>query len=142
MKKARYFLAILLVSAAVLVQGCIVVAIGAGAGTVAYLRGDLQAVEAADLDTVYAAAKKAAEQLELVVTRDTKDAMSAVIITRDAEDKKITIRLRAATEETTKISVRVGTFGSETKSRRIYQKIRENLQQPSASRAFTILSGG
>jgi hypothetical protein len=127
MKKARYFSATLLVGVAVLVQGCIVAAVGAGAGTVAYLRGDLEVVEAADLNTMYAAVKKAAEQLELVVTRDTKDAMSAVIITRDAEDKKITIKLKATTENTTKISVRVGTFGSETKSRRIYEQIKENL---------------
>lgn len=128
MKKAKYFPVILLVGVAILVQGCIVAAVGAGAGTVAYLRGDLEVVEAADLNTVYAAAKKAAEQLELVVTRDTKDAMSAVIVTRDAEDKKITIKLKAVTEDTTKISVRVGTFGSETKSRRIYEKIKENLR--------------
>ncbi len=128
MEKHHLFLACLLVGAAVLVQGCLVVAVGAGAGTVAYLRGDLEAVEAKDINTVYKAAKDAVRQLELTVTKDTKDAMSAVVVARDAEDKKITITLKAATEDTTKISVRVGTFGSETKSRRIYDQIRENLR--------------
>ena len=128
MRKPHPFTVFLLVSAAVLVQCCLVVAVGAGAGTVAYLRGDLEAVEAKDINTVYEAAKNAVKQLELTVTKDTKDAMSAVIIARDAEDKKITITLKAATEDTTKISVRVGTFGSETKSRRIYDQIKENLR--------------
>jgi alpha-L-arabinofuranosidase len=128
MKKPHFFLTFLLVSAAVLVQGCLIAAVGAGAGTVAYLRGDLQAVEAKDINTVYAAAKNAVKQLDLTVTKDNKDAMSAVVIARDAEDKKITITLNAATEDTTKISIRVGIFGSETKSRRIYDQIKENLR--------------
>jgi Protein of unknown function (DUF3568) len=127
MKKTRLLLTCLLVGAAVLVQGCLVAAVGVGAGTVAYLRGDLKAVEAKDIDTVYAAAKTAAKQLELTVTKDTKDEMSAVIVARDAQDKKITITLKAPTEDTTEISVRVGIFGNETKSRRIYEQIKENL---------------
>lgn len=36
--------------------------------------------------------------------------------------------LKSATKKTTELSIRIGIFGSETKSRLIYQKIRENLQ--------------
>jgi hypothetical protein len=130
MRKRQILLIILLIGTAGLIQGCVVVAVGLGAaGTIAYVRGDLQAVESETIDVVYEATLKAMEELELNVTRKSKDALSATIITRDAQDKKITIRLKAAAEKTTKLSIRIGVFGSETKSRLIYQKIRENLQQ-------------
>ena len=109
------------------VQGCVVAAIGAGAGTVAYVRGDLEVVESENLNSVYKAAEKAIEELELAVSKKTKDAMSAEIIARDSQDKKIKIKLSATAEGTTKLSIRVGLFGSETKSRLIYQQIKKNL---------------
>jgi len=129
MRKRQVFLIVLLVGTAALIEGCAGAAVGAGAaGTVAYVRGDLEAVESKKLDAVYEATLKAVDELELNVTKKTKDALSAVIIARDAQDKKITIKLSATTEDTTKLSIRIGLFGSETKSRLIYQKIHENLQ--------------
>jgi len=129
MQKRQVLSILLLVGAGMFVSGCVVAAVGAGAaGTVAFIKGDLQAAEAKKLDVVYDATLKALEELELPVSQKSKDKMSAEIVARDAQDKKITIKLRATTEETTKISIRVGVFGSETKSRLIYQKIHDNLQ--------------
>ena len=132
MRKEQVFLILVLAGMAVLAQGCAVAWVGAGlaagAGTVAYLRGDLEAVESKDIDTVLEATEKAVEELELKVSKKTKDKMSAVIIARDAQDKKITIKLSAAVEGSTKLSIRVGSFGDETKSRLIYQKIQEKLK--------------
>ena len=127
MQKREIVLTVLYLMMTVVLQGCLVAAVGAGAGTVAYMRGDLEAVEAKDIDAVYAATKKAVEQLELKVSSDTKDALSAEIVARDAQDKKITIKLKSTTEDTTEISIRVGTFGSETKSRLIHDQIKKNL---------------
>lgn len=129
MRKREVFSTLLLVSAALLVQGCVAAAVGAGAaGTVAYVKGDLEAIEPKDIDTVYAAATKALEELELSVTKTTKDALGAVIIAHDSRDKKIKVTLKATTENSTKISIRVGLFGSKTKSNVIYQKIHDNLR--------------
>jgi hypothetical protein len=129
MRKAQVILAVLLVGAAALLQGCVAVVVGAGAaGTVAYIRGDLESIESKDLNAVYEATLKAMEQLELSVSRKTKDAMSAEVIARDAGDKKITISLSATAEGATKISIRIGVFGSETKSRLIYDQIKKNLK--------------
>jgi len=123
-------LAILLVGITISAGGCMVVAVGAGAaGTVAYLKGDLEAVEAANLDTVYSATLKALDELEIRVTKESKDILLAEIVARDAADQKVTIKLKATTENTTKLSIRIGFFGSETKSRFIYQKIHDNLRQ-------------
>jgi len=130
MPKENVFLIALFAGAAISAGGCMVVAVGAGAaGTVAYLKGDLEAVEAANLQTVYKATLKALDELELRVTRQSKDVLSAEIIARDAADQKVTINLKATTENTTKLSIRIGFFGSETKSRFIYQKIHDNLRQ-------------
>jgi hypothetical protein len=108
-------------------QGCVVAAVGAGAGTVAYVRGDLEVVEREKLDVVYKATEKAISELELAVSKKTKDAMSAEIIARDSQDKKIRIRLSATAEGTTKLSIRAGLFGDETKSMLIYEQIKKNL---------------
>lgn len=130
MRIKQILLTVLLIGSAILVVGCVAVAVGAGAaGTVAYLKGDLEAVESRKLDDVHAAAIKAVKELGLKVTQDTKDALSATVVARDAEDKKVTIKLAATAEQTTKLSIRVGLFGSEAKSRLIYQKIREHLQR-------------
>lgn len=129
MKNQQVILAFLAIGATVLLGGCMLAAVGAGAaGTVAYVKGDLGAVEAKKLDTVYDATKKALKQLELSVSVDTKDKISATIIARDSSDKKITVKLSAATEDSTNISIRFGTFGNETKSAMVYDKIKENLK--------------
>ncbi|MHC4192885.1 MAG: DUF3568 family protein [Planctomycetota bacterium] len=127
-QRSRILLTALYVIAPLFVCGCMVVAVGAGAvGTVAYVKGDLEAVEAKDLDTVYAATLRAADELGLKVTKKSKDAMSAAIIARDAEDKKVTIKLKKTADNTTKLSIRIGVFGNERKSRLIYQAIQDNL---------------
>ena len=127
MKKRQIFLVFFLAGTAAIIQGCVAAAIGAGAGAVAYVRGDLEAFEAENLNTVYKAAERTIEQLELNVIEKTKDALSVTIVTRDAENKRIRIKLKAMTENTTKISIRIGWFGEETKSRLIYDKIKVNL---------------
>ena len=132
MQVKRTLLIILLIGIAVFSQGCVVAAVGIGAaGTIAYVKGDLEAVESKDLETVYEAAVKALDELELNVISKSKDALTATINARDAQDKKINITLKRTAEQTTKISIRIGTFGDETKSRLIYQKINYNLlKQP------------
>lgn len=133
MRKKQVVLTVLLVCGPVFVGGCpgilLLAAVGVGAaGTVAYVKGDLNAVEGKQLDTVYAATKKAVEELELKVTTDAKDQMGAQIVARDSQDKKVTIKLAATTKDTTTISIRFGAFGDETKSRLVLDKIRKKLE--------------
>jgi len=127
MRIRQVILILMLIGSAISISGCIVAAVGAGVGTVAYVKGDLETVESKSLDVVYEAALKAVEELELQVISKTKDSLSAEINTRDAQDKKITIKLNATSDESTELSIRIGTFGNETKSRLIYEKIQENL---------------
>lgn len=113
--------------------GCLAVAVGAGAaGTVAYLAGDLEAEEPYSIDVVYSAARAALTDLDLHIVEGetTKDALSAALMARDARDKHIEVKLASTTVGTTEISIRVGVFGDETKSRLILREIRRNLEQP------------
>ena len=120
-------LSVLIVSIVGMAGGCVVAAAGLGAGTVAYVRGDLETMEAKSLDEVYNATEKAVSELGLNISRKTKDAMSAVFVGRDAEDKKIRIKLTAAEDDMTELSIRIGMFGNETKARRIYEEIQRQL---------------
>lgn len=129
MRKKQILLLLLCSSLASLAAGCAAVLVGAGAGTAIYVTGDLKAAFPEDINTVYEAAQKAVEQLELKISSKTKDALSATIIARDAKDKKITIKLTATAEKATNLAIRVGIFGNETKSRLIYEQIQKNLKR-------------
>ena len=124
MRNKKRLLNFILISIAMVCQGCVVAAVGLGAaGTIAYISGDLESVESQNIEVVYSAALQAAQELELRVISKSKDALTAQIIARDAEDKKIEIKMSSNSEHTTKLSIRVGTIGDENKSQRIYQKI-------------------
>ncbi|MFC1781484.1 DUF3568 family protein [Planctomycetota bacterium] len=129
MRIKQVLLTITFAGLALLGQGCVVAAVGLGAaGTIAYVRGDLEAVESETLEDVYEATLQAVEELDLRLISKSQDALSATVNTRDAQDKKIKITLKTTAQRTTKLSIRIGMFGSETKSRLIYQQIREKLR--------------
>ena len=127
MRTKHVVLPLLFAAIFTLVQG--VALVGAGAGTVIYIRGDLEAVLSNDINSIYEAAQKSLEQLELKVSSKAKDALVAKIVARDAQDKKITIKLKSTAENTTELNIRVGVFGNETKSRLIYEQIQKNLNK-------------
>jgi hypothetical protein len=77
-------------------SGCIVLVVGAGAaGTVAYVKGDLEAEEHRNIDQVYAPTKKVVKDLEshMIAGEGGKDALSATLVARDAAEKRMTIKL-------------------------------------------------
>ena len=116
--------------------GCLAVAVGAGAaGTVAYLAGDLEAEEPYAIEQVYTATRQAVDELDLkIIEGETdRDALSARVVARDSADKKIEVRLKAITRSATKLSVRVGTFGDDTKAHLIYNAIRDRLKETVAT---------
>jgi Protein of unknown function (DUF3568) len=104
--------------------GCLVIAAGAaGAGTVAYVRGELDATVGSDYERVIDASNRALDQVQFVRISEKRDAFSAVIIARTAEDKKVEIRLTKEGDRLTKVQIRIGVFGNEERSRVILEKI-------------------
>lgn len=129
MKKTHIALAVLLAGMAIGASGCLLVAVGAGAaGTVAYVKGDLEATLDAGMDRSYDAALKTLDQLQIVPTQKLKDSLSAEIIARTSDDTKITVKLTRADDKITKIAIRVGVFGDQSQSTAIYERIKQNLK--------------
>jgi hypothetical protein len=109
--------------------GCVAVAAGAvaGAGTVAYVRGQLNATVDKPFDDVARAASTALQQLQFIKSSEKKDALIAILTARTAEDRNVEIKVRRQSDKLTTIAIRVGLFGDETLSRIVLEKINANL---------------
>ena len=110
------------------VSGCAVILAGsAGAGTVAYIKGELQANLEAPLEKSIEATRSAVENLKFIKISEEVDKLTGEIIARTSQDEKITIQLNKVTENTTKISIRVGMFGDQTLSHSLLEEIKKEL---------------
>ncbi|MEX2218954.1 MAG: DUF3568 family protein [Phycisphaerales bacterium] len=109
--------------------GCLALAAGAaaGVGTYAYVKGEASNTFEASLDRTHAAAVRAMEDLGFPLESDSRDALEARVAARQADNTRVTINLQSLGENLTEVKVRVGTFGDESESRLIMDKIRENL---------------
>ena len=108
--------------------GCVAVLAGAaGAGTVAWVEGRLDAALDANYDKAEKAVNLAIEQLQFAKVSEHKDALDAVFVARTAEDKRIKIKVSRVGDVTSRVVIEVGTFGDEAKSLAILDKIKANL---------------
>ena len=126
----RTFIGIGFFTLVVLTQpGCwLAVGAAAGAGTVAYVSGDLEADLDATPEKVIEATKQAAEALKFAVDYANGSAVDGRAKLRSAAGKEITIKVESRSKETSHISIRVGTFGDESLSNRVLAEIREQLR--------------
>ncbi len=124
----RMFAALALAATVALHSGCIAVAAGAaGAGAVAYIRGELDASLGNSYESVVSATGRALNQLEFATIGTRKDALSANLTARTARDKKIEIEVTRVGNELTRVQIRIGVFGDEAMSLTILEKIKANL---------------
>ena len=132
-KYQKLALIILLIASPAVLTGCLAAAaVGggavAGAGTIAYIRGELKSTEGYPFATVWAATVKAVEELEFIVINKVSDAVSGQYEVVTAENKKVHINVQRVGDNITEIKIRVDTFGDETLSRFILNKIQSNIQ--------------
>ncbi len=124
--KFRLMLAAALLAASL--TGCVAVVAGAaGAGTVAWVRGELEATLDANYEKAATAANLAIEQLQFAKISEKKDALTAILIARTAEDRKVEIKVIKVGDQSAKVQIRVGVFGDEALSLTILDKIKTNL---------------
>lgn len=97
----------------------------AGAGAVAYSKGELRATENVSMDQAYNAGQTALKDLELPIIDRSKDALNAKLLARGSGDKKIVLQLKNKGAQMTEIRVRIGTFGDEALSRRILDAMKK-----------------
>jgi hypothetical protein len=124
--KFRLMLAAALLAASL--TGCVAVVAGAaGAGTVAWVRGELEATLDANYEKAATAANLAIKQLQFAEISEKKDALTAILIARTAADKKVEIKVIKIGDQTAKVQIRVGVFGDEALALTILDKIKTNL---------------
>lgn len=100
----------------------------AGAGTIAYIKGELKATEGHSIDETWAATVTAVDELQFIVINKVKDAVSAELKCQTADKKTVVIELKRIADNLTEIKIRVDTFGDEALSRYILNKIQSNLK--------------
>jgi hypothetical protein len=126
----RWMSALFLLVGAVVLSGCALFLVGAGvavgAGTVAYVSGELRAADEVTMDRGWRATMAAMDDLQFKVTKTQKDALAGELIARRADDTRIVIRLKKQSDKVTEFRVRVGVFGDEDLSRLIYDKIKRH----------------
>ncbi len=107
------------------VVGCTPTIISSDAGV--YQHGTMYAVSSKDMDAVYQASLQAMDKLELKVTDKMKDVFGAKVLAKTADGKIITVKIKPTQENKTMYSIKVGAFGNEERSRKIYAEIDTNL---------------
>ncbi|MCA9810130.1 MAG: DUF3568 family protein [Candidatus Dadabacteria bacterium] len=132
MKRQQLILLLLIAASPLILTGCLAaaavgVAAVAGAGTVAYIKGELKATEEASMDKAWKATEGAVDELQFLVINKIHDAVSGELEAKTADNKTVKISLKRIGNNLTEITIRVGTFGDENLSRYILSKIEARL---------------
>lgn len=114
--------------------GCVAVVVAgaaaAGAGTYAYVKGDLKGTVEASVDQTWAATQSALKELGYLVVEQSKGVNDGELKARSPTDQKVTIKVKRQTETLTDLAIRVGTFGDEAVSRTVMERIQKHLPVP------------
>jgi hypothetical protein len=100
---------------------------GAGAGTVAYIKGELKTTLNHSAVRTHQATLQALGELKLPVLEGQNDVIAAKVHSRFADGKDIRINIKAITETTCNIGIRVGDFGDQSRSQKILDTIKKYL---------------
>jgi len=108
-------------------SGCVFLFAGAaGAGTVAYVGGDLEITSEKSVDEVYAAVEATCKELEFDIFEHEKKEFTGMVMAM-SDFGKVTIRVKGKSPDETHVSVRVGTFGDKGASKLIMDKLKPKI---------------
>lgn len=117
----------------VISTGCIalVVGAGAGAGTFAYVDGQLSRTYQADYQTTYKACKGILADLKQPVLEEKTDGIQTTIRSQRFDETPMTITIRIIDPEWTEVTVRTGYIGLWKKeiSKQFHEFVAERLKQ-------------
>src|SRR4051812_26328721 len=118
-------------------SGCLVAAAaGAAGGTVAYMKGDVEAVVEGNVQQTFDATKAAMDELKMPLLATWASAMEGHVEARIGTDNKATVNINGQSEKISKVSIRVGTFGDQGLSQAILEKIKANLSKATTKTAM------
>lgn len=109
--------------------GCAALLVGAGAGTAGaiWYKGKLQETVSASVPRVHQAIKSGVRDLNIEITEDKFDNLTAEVRGVLADDRKVSIDAESINSSNTKLSIRVGAFGDKELSQSIIDAIKKYL---------------
>ena len=115
-------------------SGCFAFAVGAAGGVAGavYVMGKLKDEVDHPVPVVHEAAVAAMKDLELKVTEDKVDKLSAHVESAFSDGVNIWIDIDSVSDSRTLVTIRVGVVGDEVRSRKIYDTIRQHLPRSQA----------
>lgn len=123
-KLTKWFVMLILLGASL--AGCNAVKSGTEA-TVGYIRGEYIQFTVKNVSTVCRATVSAMDQLKVTISEQACDELTGRIVARNAQDQKITIKIKRTGEDLTRIAIQVGAMGDEKQSQAIYNMIKAKL---------------
>jgi len=128
----RWKQTVLLVALAIQISGCaeaVLVGVGAagGAGAVVWIKGKMEENLNMPFSKVHTATLAALKDLELPIKKEQKRGLKARIESQFPDEKYVWVSIRAVTESSSKITVRVGVFGDKSRSQKIFEAIHQRL---------------
>ncbi len=107
--------------------GCAALLVGAGAGTAGaiWYKGKLQETVSAPVPRVHQAIKSGLRDLNIKITEDKFDNLTAEVKGILANDRKVSIDAESINSSSTKLSIRVGVFGDKDLSQSIIDTIKK-----------------
>ena len=94
-----------------------------------FVKGELTSKIGKNLETVWKAVQKVAEQSQFQIKSSRADAFSAVLKCEDAQLRKIEITLEKEDPALTRVKIRVGLLGDAELSTQIFEQIRQSVEK-------------
>jgi hypothetical protein len=110
-------------------SGCVALAVGAAGGVAGavYVMGKLKDEVNHDVAAVHAATVAAMKDLDLNLSEDKADKVSAHLESEFADGKHVWIDLESVPDNRTSLTIRVGLTGDEVRARKIHEAIKRHL---------------
>lgn len=99
-------------------------------GSYVYQRGWLETIEHAGLDRTWQAAQDAVADLEFTVGEKAKDSLQAKLEADQADGTDVRINLQRLDDDSTKVRIKVGTFGEREVAELVLNKLRARIKEP------------
>jgi hypothetical protein len=114
---------------ACLCSGCVALAVGAAGGIAGavYVMGKLQEELNHPIATVHDATLQGLRDLDLPISEDKADKLAAHVESKLADGTHVWVDLDSVADSRTKLTIRVGVVGDESRSRKILDAIKRHL---------------
>ena len=127
MKIKKYVIAVLASGLVISQTGCLVLgAVGAGAGTAMYIRGDLDTTSSKPVAEVYSIVEQTCKDLKFEIYKREQKVFTSLIVA-NSDFGKVAFKMEGKSPTETELSIRVGTFGDKGVSELILAKLKPNL---------------